>query len=379
MIRGVLSLAILIGVFSALLSGCRKKNDYPGYLDPEHVRMFAYPGEWWEGHDVAEMPDGRYVATGVRDFSGDSMRTPLIVVTTSGDSLATFYINDRDRGTNVVPLPGNRVALENWSNTYMVSLEDGSIKGRLGFRYNVTSSDENDALIYDSISNSLITLWKDDGLCLHQVFLDGSHGWLACSGVSAQQGYIRRVEDGYVVEASKPGKVLLFKVDTSGNVVWVHEVYMPFADTASAFIVDVKGFEVADDGGFLLTIKHNSLTPLVVKIDTLGEIRWIREYEHPGGEVEWMRVYTFRVVRMAPDRYFLVATNAQCGHCVSVVKIDGEGNVLMAKNYRWSGSHWVSNVIRTSDGNALIVGTCREDSTDYIFLLKLDPNGNPVW
>ncbi|NPA79509.1 MAG: hypothetical protein GXO29_00455 [Thermotogae bacterium] len=377
----LLHFSILMGIFSALIWGCLKRDlsDYPGYLDPEHVRLFAYPGEWWEGHDVAEMPDGRYVATGVRDFAGDSMRTAIVVVSSSGDSLGVFYINDRARGVNVVSLSGDRVAVENTKKTYIVSPTDGSIEGSLEFSNFRVLDSENDALIYDSSSNSLITPWRDDGLCLHQVFLDGSDGWLACSGVEAWLVSVKRARDGYVVQGAKPGRVLLFKVNTEGEVKWVRVVDIPFADTTDAQVVEVDGFEITDDGSFLLPMDQGSLTPVLLKIDTLGNILWIKNYEHPGGGIDWLRVYTFKVVRIAPERYFLVATNAQCGHCVSVIKIDGDGNVLMAKNYFWAYFHWVWNVIRTSDGNILIVGTSAEDSTNSLFLLKLDPNGNPVW
>ncbi len=367
------SLILLVVALLTPILGCRKKDrsDYPGYLDPKHVRLFAQPGEWWEGHDVTEIPDGRYVATGVRDFAGDSMKTPIIVLSASGDSLGLFYINDRARGTNVVALPGNRVAVENTENTYIVSLTDGSIERSLGFK--VAYKDETNTLFYDSSSSSLITMWQNDGLCLHQVFLDGSDGWMACSGVDARRVSIKEVKDGYIVQGMVSGRVLLFKVDTAGDVKWVREVEVPLQETR------VKGFEVTDDGNILLSIESGNLTPTVVKVDTLGNVLWMRDYEYPGGEIDWMRVTTFKVVRIAPERYFLVATNVQCGHCISVVKIDGEGNVLMAKNYFWYDFHWMWNVIRTDDGNALIVGTSREDSTNYFFFLKLDPNGDPVW
>ncbi|NPB03221.1 MAG: hypothetical protein GXO39_02255 [Thermotogae bacterium] len=370
--RGIL--VIFVAVSAALSFGCRKEKEYAGYLDPKHVRLFARPGEWWEGHDVTEMPDGRYVVTGVRDFAGDSMMIPVIVLSPSGDSLGLFYIKDRARGTNVVALPGNRVALENnIGSAHIVSLTDGSIESHLEFGNFRTTKYDNDALVYDSSSNSLITLWRDDGLCLHQVFLDGSDGWLACSGIDSRIVYMKEVKDGYIVQGTALGGVFFFKVNRVGEVKWSREVEVPL------LAVHLEDFEITDDGNILLAIESGNLTPTVVKMDTLGNILWVKDYEYPGGDIDRMRVISFKIVRIAPKRYFLVATNVQCGHCISVVKIDGEGNVLMAKNYIWHSFHWMWNAIRTSDGNVLIVGTSKEDSTSYLFLLKLDPNGNSIW
>ena len=376
--RKVLSFFIVVLLFV----GCRKKDlsDYPGYVAPKHVRLFAYPGEWWEGHDVVEMPDGRYAATGVRDFAGDNMRVAVVVVSSSGDSLGVYYLPYQARGTNIVALDDDRVAVKDRYGIHIFSLSDGRLERTIDLGYNREIAEENNVMLYEEKSGSFLVLWgSDDGLCLRQVFTDGTDGWMACSGIDALPGAVKPVDDGYIISGCRTDGILLFKVDTLGNTVWVNKVSLPFANGLSNILA--YGLEVTDKGDILISGDAKDQTPFAAKIDTAGNILWLKYYEYPGDSIKWFRSYNLRVHKVEADRYVLVGENIQCptAGCVGLVKINETGEVLMARNYFWLSTHHPYNVIKTSDGNLVIVGVSGIDSTDYFFLFKIDPEGKPVW
>ncbi len=369
----------------ALLLGCRKKDlsDYPGYVDLKHVRLFARPGEWWEGHDVVEMPDGRYAATGVSDFAGDKMNTVIVLVSPSGESLAVHYIPHRARGTNIVALDNERVAVKNRFGIHIFSLSKGKIERTIDLGYNREIVDENDVMLYDKRSRSFLVLWEsDEGLCLRQVFEDRVEGWMACSGIDALPGAVKDVGDGYVIAGDRKDGVLLFKVDTLGDTVWVRKVELPFAD--GRVLLSVRSVEVAENGDILVAVENSNercgcITPTVVRVDTNGNIRWMKDYYSPGDSLERFGGYNFSIVKASDNTYMLFGNNTLGGDVIGMVKIDGNGNVIKARNYFWAATHRTYNFIRTSDGNIVIVGACGMDSTDYFFLFKIDPEGRPVW
>ena len=381
--RKVLVLFIVVLFFA----GCRKKDlsDYPGYVDPKHVRLFAYLGEWWEGHDVVEMPDGRYAATGVRDFAGDNMKVAIVVVSSSGDSLGVYYLPYQARGTNIVALDNDRVAVKDRYGIHIFSLSDGRLERTIDLGYNREIADENDVMLYEGRSGSFLVLWgSDDGLCLRQVFTDGTDGWMACSGIDAIPGAVKPVDDGYVIVGSRTDGILLFKVDTLGNTVWVNKVSLPFAD--GIILIPAYSVEIADNEDLLIAVENNnnetsSSIPTVIRTDSMGNIKWIRNYNSPGDSIEEFYGYNFRILRIREESYFVMGRNWQCptGYCIGLFKINGDGNVIMAKNYFWFSSHLPYNFIKTSDGNVVIVGVSGMDSTDYFFLFKIDPEGRPVW
>ncbi len=372
---------VIICLVAVLLSsGCRKKDlsDYPGYVDPKHVRLFAYPGEWWEGHDVVEMPDGRYVATGVRDFAGDNMKTVIVVVSSSGDSLGVYYLPYQARGTNVVALDNDRVAVKTRYGVHIFSLSSGRIERTIDLGYNSEIRHENETMFYDDRSGSFLILWgSDEGLCLRQVFTDGTDGWMACSGIDALPGAIKPVDDGYVISGCRTDGILLFKVDTLGDTVWVNKVNLPFADGLTNILA--YGLEITDEGDILISGDDRNQTPFAARIDTGGKIVWLKYYEHPGDSISWFRSYNLRVRKAAANRYVLVGENIQYSRSIGLVEINGDGEVIMARNYFWAATHHPYNVIKTSDGNLVIVGVSGMDSTDYFFLFKIDPEGEPAW
>lgn len=371
---------LFILLLTIAIFGCKKKglDDNPGYMDLSgHVKLFGFPGELWMGHDIDETLDGVYVATGVRDFAGDSMKTVVVLVNTNGDSLGVFYINERSKGTNIVALPNGDLVVENGYDTYILD-RNGNIKGRLNFSFTMEKEEQNNTLIYDAYHNALLTLWGDSGLCIRQVFLDGSNGWITCSNIDAFGIGIKLVDGGYVAVGSRRDGILMFKVDTSGNLVW--KTIVPVSFTGGLYVVPANAFEIADNGDFLISGEKwgEYQEPFVMRVDSAGNIKWFKTYLEPVGDLGKFYGYNYRIVKVSNGEYMLVGDANDC-NCIGVISINDDGNVLFARKYLWAYWEGADNIIKTRDGNLLMVGMSAVDSTIHFFIFKLDPNGNPVW
>lgn len=156
-----------------------------------------------------------------------------------------------------------------------------------------------------------------------------------------------------------------------------------------------------NDGGYLLGLTVNSedgniTVPtwsqdmVLIKTNSLGAIEWQKEYGGSGYE-------SLKTLKHTSDGNFIFAgqANSENGDLtmfygsgdIWVVKVDTLGNILWQKSYGGSGSDVANELIQTTDGGFLIVGTTYSSDGDVtinygtndLWIVKIDSSGVIEW
>ncbi|MBI2722522.1 MAG: T9SS type A sorting domain-containing protein [Bacteroidetes bacterium] len=137
------------------------------------------------------------------------------------------------------------------------------------------------------------------------------------------------------------------------------------------------------DGGYLIagytnTSILNDADVLVIKSDAAGNEIWRKTY---GGTKP---DFPYHMLATTDGNYFLVGYSQSYGggdYDILLMKIDPAGTVLWTQTYGGWGNDIGRDVITTSDGNYVIVGSSNSPglADQNANLIKIDPSGNVLW
>ena len=195
-------------------------------------------------------------------------------------------------------------------------------------------------------------------------------------------------DGGYVLmgdivsTASGSQDLLLMKTDSLGNELWVK-----YYDSQVG-IHEGGGYGTPTlDKGFILTAGKEQFSggleeAWIVKVDSLGNIEWDKEYNLPFDQ------YGFRdVVQMQDSSYLVIGstwvqTGAITGPQAWLLKLDVQGDTIWTKQYSYYGGiyhTYAEDIKLTKDGGAILSGYIINSSLPQIndlWLLKIDSMGN---
>jgi len=164
--------------------------------------------------------------------------------------------------------------------------------------------------------------------------------------------------DGYVA-----------KVNANGDLLW--DNYF-----GGGSFDDFQRLIKTSDEGYLLIGEAdsfgNSRQGYLVKIDSLGQEEWSRNY---GSEL----IDYFNVAVELQNGDFVIG-GGRDGRTAWVLKIDSQGEEIWSRTYYESQGHGVSDLIQSPDGGFLLVGTDREEIREHEYgAYKIDADGNLLW
>jgi hypothetical protein len=171
-------------------------------------------------------------------------------------------------------------------------------------------------------------------------------------------GFTETYSSGYI-------DMWLLRTDDQGDTLWSRSY-----GTASAYERAYCG-DLTSDGGYIMAgYKSPGGEYYVVKVDSLGNEMWTKLYKPNAGPY----VYEAWGIQETDDRGFVIAGN---GDSLYVVKTDSSGNVI------WDRTHGAGDlcydVDQTIDGGYVVVGATPVGIQYYVFLMKLDADGDTVW
>jgi len=316
------------------------------------------------------------------------------------DDLAVFINETYDGGYVVIGNTGGFIDGKYDQNMYIMKLDGNgnkideriygeqevinitSVKNTSNFGYIVAGSIRSDALKKEDFyiikfDRSFNKVWAkkygDENLDEH------AHSITATS----DGGYIFVGESTtYDIKRSYPlGDVHIMKLDNKGNKIW-ERVFgdKDFFDTASSI-------QETSDGGYIIAGYTESFTPgnfdfYIIKLDKNGNTRWEKNY---GKEFNDYAFY----IQETPDRGYIVSGNTEYfdkekkGFLIGIltIKLDKNGDKISEKIYKMKNSNLSGLVKLTSNGGYTILGnvTTLDTIKNYIYILKLDKNGNKIW
>jgi len=179
-----------------------------------------------------------------------------------------------------------------------------------------------------------------------------------------------------------PAEILVFKLDSSGRIVWKKAFGGSGDDKANSV-------QQTSDGGFIVAGytssygagKYNGTSyadALFLRLDSSGNIIWKKTFSGNSWDVA-------NSVQQTPDGGFVVAGGTSSfgtGEAdLLLLKLDSSGNVVWKKTFG-EGDYSSPNFIgQTSDGGFVVTGRTTSFVTGHAdaFLLRLDSSGNIAW
>lgn len=130
-------------------------------------------------------------------------------------------------------------------------------------------------------------------------------------------------------------------------------------------------------GGYTTNQTLNDMDVLLIKTDAGGNQVWKKTY---GGNKP---DYPHHMLAAADGNYFLIGHSQSYGggdYDILLLKIDPSGNTIFLKTFGGWGNDYGSDIVPTSDGNYMIIGSTNSWSSDHnVYLLKIDPAGAVLW
>lgn len=159
------------------------------------------------------------------------------------------------------------------------------------------------------------------------------------------------------------------------------QVYFQKVFQSSPFDQEAQDVLPMPDGGYLLAgyttnTTINDCDVYIMKADANGNLLWTKTY---GGNKP---DFPYHMLATNDGNYFLVGYSQSYGggdYDILLMKIDPSGNLLWTKTYGGFGNDIGRDVISTTDGNYLIVGSSGSQSDQNANLIKIDPAGTVIW
>ena len=178
----------------------------------------------------------------------------------------------------------------------------------------------------------------------------------------------------------------LIKIDANGNRLWERNYGGPAGENAASI-------KPTSDGGYIFlgsTSSYNTggsgdFDLYLVKIDASGNMIWEKNY----GGSDWDRGAS--VIVTADGGYLMAGWTSSpefgaVARNVYLVKTDAAGNKQWQKLYGWEHVDEAAEVIATTDGGYLIVGSSEryydapmETWRPDVYVIKTDGSGNEEW
>ncbi|WP_452220623.1 hypothetical protein [Lacinutrix salivirga] len=191
------------------------------------------------------------------------------------------------------------------------------------------------------------------------------------------------------------------KLDPSGNITWQKSFGYSGADSGTTIIqTNDNGYlisgvlDVSASGGEGNTrnaqARHAGGDYWTIKLDSSGALEWSKYY---GGS---FTDTPYGVVQTEDNGFIMVGssdsadvdiTNNKGSYDFWVIKISNTGEILWEKNYGGSEIDEARNITATTDGNYIIAGDTRSNTTDVssnngaadLWLVKINPLGEIIW
>lgn len=189
-------------------------------------------------------------------------------------------------------------------------------------------------------------------------------------------------ESGYVIVTgmaypvgSSYSDAFVVKLTPTGDIVWQKCFYNNYS-------ASLENVYFVDNGKCILVgttnppTSYNSNYLWILYLDADGSVIWEKVYAPPPPDDDCTDA---RVVQTSDGRFVVVATYEFFD--VVIMKLNSFGNIIWQKLYTGFQRYTQQSIIETSDGDLLMVGTIKNETTGKsdISVIRLDPYGNIKW
>ncbi len=180
---------------------------------------------------------------------------------------------------------------------------------------------------------------------------------------------------GDALVSSSDKDILIYKIDTIGNIIWQYVFSSPLNESA-------QSIEQTLDGGFVAagfqtdTFGYNNA--FVLKIDTNGNYLWDKSIGGSDND------YASMIKQLPGGNLILTSDSRSFGagaYDVELTKMDANGNIIWQYTYGDSLNNGCQGIFVTSDNYLISYGETEiSTASPYdMFFEKIDTNGVSIW
>ncbi len=167
----------------------------------------------------------------------------------------------------------------------------------------------------------------------------------------------------------------LLKMDAGGNEKWGRTYEENYSSGANS-IIQAQDKSIVVGGFYLQKRRNRNTNGLIMKTDIEGKVIWQKEYGGIGTEI------INEIVETNEGGYVAVGfsdTNEDAEKEIWFINVDSKGELLYEAKFVDSEEDVANSVIKTYDGNFVIVGYGNYGSRKEIRLIKVDRKGEVIW
>lgn len=192
---------------------------------------------------------------------------------------------------------------------------------------------------------------------------------------------IKTLEGSYILllEYFEEESFGLLKLDNNGKILWKmgYQFSPKIEDFYPKSIVETNEGDFIISGSFKKNSREN-ICILITKISKNGEVLWSKIYKNQYYN------YLSDVIK-SKDGNFIIASrnilvNSNLYNKALIFKIDGFGNIIWEKLYAMDKNFFIFNLEESSENSIYLIGDIETEEFQYsLLILKLDKNGALLW
>lgn len=189
---------------------------------------------------------------------------------------------------------------------------------------------------------------------LYKIDLSGNLIWektyLAETGYTFSRGITETSDGGLIISGLCDGDIFIFKTDTDGDSLWANYFGGDYNDNGDAAAATPDGGAIVAGSMSTAAVAFDSL--LLIRIDSLGDKVWSKTYPMNGIEDFMGKICLRKTIN---DSYIVVSSSDE-GNSISLFEFDIDGNTLQSSKITPTERTMIQAMHYGSDSSLWLVG-----------------------
>ena len=168
------------------------------------------------------------------------------------------------------------------------------------------------------------------------------------------------VAAGVVYVCGRRSDLILYKLDSSGNLVWIKSY-------GTGGFIDLASVSRTKDQGYVFLFSlSGTLSNIVLKVDSKGELNWYKEFYSTAGTP----IFAKQIHQTGDGGYAISDPRGK------LIRLDAQGNFRWLRLYKIRNADIALNsFVQATDGGFILAGGAFPFQKGHLFVTKVDARG----